>query len=97
PPHVLGGAAAAGHRREAAARRVRPAHGRARMKSAVPSRRDRVRQVLGDLHMPGALESLDAILHGVDGATLTAAEAIEQLLDVQIQLRKKRRVTRAMR
>jgi hypothetical protein len=32
--------------------------------------------MLADLHMPGALEALDAILHGVDGATLTAAEAI---------------------
>jgi hypothetical protein len=40
--------------------------------------------MLADLHMPGALEALDAILHGVDGATLTAAEAIEQLLDAQI-------------
>ena len=43
------------------------------MKSAAPSRRDRLRQMLADLHMPGALEALDAILHGVDGATLTAA------------------------
>jgi hypothetical protein len=48
------------------------------MKSAAPSRRDRLRQMLADLRMPGALEALDAILHGVDGATLTAPEAIEQ-------------------
>ena len=43
------------------------------MKIAAPSRRDRLRQMLADLHMPGALEALDAILHRVDGATLTAA------------------------
>jgi DNA replication protein DnaC len=67
------------------------------MKSAAPSRRDRLRQMLADLHMPGALEALDAILHGVDGATLTAAEAIEQLLGAQIQLRNNRRLQAAMR
>src|SRR3954471_6027419 len=67
------------------------------MKSAAPSRRDRLRQMLADLHMPGALEALDAILHGVDGATLTAAEAIEQLLHAQIQLRNNRRLQAAMR
>ena len=44
-----------------------------------------------------ALEALDAILHGVDGATLTAAEAIEQLLGAQIQLRNNRRLQAAMR
>ena len=67
------------------------------MKSTAPSRRDRLRQMLADLHMPGALEALDAILHGVDGATLTAAEAIEQLLGAQIQLRNNRRLQAAMR
>jgi DNA replication protein DnaC len=53
--------------------------------------------MLADLHMPGALEALDAILHGVDGATLTAAEAIEQLLGAQIQMRNNRRLQAAMR
>ena len=67
------------------------------MKSAAPSRRDRLRQMLADLRMPGALEALDAILHGVDGATLTAPEAIEQLLGAQIQLRNNRRLQAAMR
>jgi DNA replication protein DnaC len=51
------------------------------MRSAAPSRRDRLRHILADLHMPGALEALDAILHGVDGGALTAPEAIEQLRD----------------
>jgi hypothetical protein len=43
--------------------------------------------MLADLRMPGGLEALDAILQGVDGGTLTAADAIEQLLAAQIQLR----------
>ena len=67
------------------------------MNGPSPSRRDRLRQMLADLRMPGALEALDAILHGVDGATLTAAEAIEQLLGAQIQLRNNRRLQAAMR
>jgi DNA replication protein DnaC len=67
------------------------------MKSAAPSRRDRLRQMLADLRMPGALEALDAILSGVDGATLTGPEAIEQLLGAQIQLRNNRRLQVAMR
>ena len=67
------------------------------MKSAPLSRRDRLRHILADLRMPGALEALDAILHGVDGGTLTAPEAIEQLLAAQIQLRNNRRLQAAMR
>jgi hypothetical protein len=47
--------------------------------------------------MPGALEALDAILHGVDGGALTAPEAIEQLLSAQIQLRNNRRLQAAIR
>ena len=47
--------------------------------------RSRLRHILAALRMPGALEALDAILHGVDGGTLTAPEAIEQLLTAQIQ------------
>jgi DNA replication protein DnaC len=46
--------------------------------------------------MPGALEALDGILQGVDGGTLTAPDAIEQLLAAQIQLRNNRRL-QAMR
>jgi DNA replication protein DnaC len=67
------------------------------MKSAPLSRRDRLRHILADLRMPGALEALDAILQGVDGGTLTAPEAIEQLLTAQIQLRNNRRLQAAMR
>ena len=67
------------------------------MKPAAPSRRDRLRQMLADLRMPGALEALDAILQGVDGGALTAPDAIEQLLSAQIQLRNNRRLQAAMR
>ena len=67
------------------------------MKSPPLSRRDRLRHILADLRMPGALEALDTILQGVDGGTLTAPEALEQLLAAQIQLRNNRRLQAAMR
>ena len=38
------------------------------MKAAPLSRRDRLRQMLADLCMPGALEALDAILRDIDAA-----------------------------
>ncbi len=47
--------------------------------------------------MPGALESLDDVLTGVDGGGVTASEAIEQLLGAQIMLRNNRRLQAAMR
>ena len=62
-----------------------------------PSRRDRLRSMLADLKMPGALEALDPILQGVDGGALTAAEALEELLGAQIALRNNRRLEAAMR
>ena len=46
---------------------------------------------------PGLLEALDAVLRDVDGGTLTAPDAIEQLLMAQIQLRNNRRLQAAMR
>lgn len=67
------------------------------MKTAAPSRRDRIRSQLADLKMPGALESLDQVLSQVDGAKLGAAEAIEALLGAQISLRNNRRLQAAMR
>jgi len=67
------------------------------MKTAPLPRRDRLRQILADLRMPGVLEALDAILRNVDGGTLTAPDAIEQLLTAQIQLRNNRRLQAAMR
>ena len=62
-----------------------------------PSRRDRIRAQLADLKMSGALEALDQILSGIDGGTLGAPEAIENLLGAQISLRNNRRLQAAMR
>ena len=42
------------------------------MKTAPLSRRDRLRHLLADLRLPGSFKALDAILHCVDGGTLTA-------------------------
>jgi DNA replication protein DnaC len=64
---------------------------------APQSRRDRLRSMLADLKMPGSLEALDAILQGVDGGAITAAEAMEQVLSAQITLRNNRRLQAAMR
>ena len=62
-----------------------------------PSRRQRIAAQLADLKMPGALESLDEVLAGVDGGGFTAAEATERLLAAQIALRTGRRLATAMR
>ena len=67
------------------------------MKTPKGSRRDRLRAMLADLKMPGALEALDAILSRVDGGQVTPSEAIEELLHAQIQLRNNRRLQAAMR
>jgi hypothetical protein len=55
---------------------------------AVPSRRDRLRSMLADLKMPGALEALDGILHGIGNGALTAAEAVESLHELGFLERK---------
>jgi DNA replication protein DnaC len=67
------------------------------VKTAAPSRRDRIRSQLADLKMPGALEALDEVLSQVDGGKLAAAESIETLLGAQISLRNNRRLQAAMR
>lgn len=67
------------------------------MRGAPLSRRDRIRAQLADLKMPGALESLDEILSGIDAGAVTAAEAIERVLGAQIALRNARRLEAAMR
>ena len=61
------------------------------------SRRDRVRSKLADLKLPGALEAVDDILSRVDGGGMGAAEAIESLLDAQLELRIQRRLESAKR
>ena len=67
------------------------------MKAAAKNRRDRVRTMLADLKMPGALEAVDGILAQADSGGATASEAIEQLLNAQIVLRNNRRLQTAMR
>ena len=67
------------------------------MNAQAPARRDRLRAMLADLKMPGALEAVDGILSDADGGTISAAEAIEQLLNAQIVLRNNRRLQTAMR
>ena len=67
------------------------------MKAAAGTRRDRVRAMLADLKMPGALEAADDILAGADSGAATAGEAIELLLGAQIELRNNRRLQSAMR
>lgn len=53
--------------------------------------------MLADLKMPGALEAVDGVLSRADGGSLTAAEAIQELLGAQINLRNNRRLQAAMR
>jgi len=62
-----------------------------------PTRRDRLRAMLADLKLPGALEAIDGILQGIDSGTTTAGEALEALLTAQITLRNNRRLETAMR
>jgi hypothetical protein len=75
-----------GPSRAATGGRLHRCRGGCSTKAAAPSRRDRVRAMLADLKMPGALEALDGIGSGVDGGSLTAGEAIESLLGAQIGL-----------
>lgn len=65
--------------------------------SLAPSLRGRLRAQLADLKEPGALEALDDILRAVDGGSLLAPAAMEQLLGAQITLRNNRRLVAAMR
>jgi DNA replication protein DnaC len=67
------------------------------MKAAPTSRREQIRWMLADLKMPGALEAVDGILSKADGGSITAAEAIQELLGAQISLRNNRRLLAAMR
>jgi len=62
-----------------------------------PALRDRVRQQLADLNMPGALEALDEMLHRADSGHLAAGEAIGAVLGRHIALRNQRRLQTTMR
>ena len=67
------------------------------MRVSASNRRDRLRAMLADLKMPGALEAVDGVLAQADSGATTAGEAIEQLLNAQIALRNNRRLETAMR
>ena len=67
------------------------------MSAKAGGQRDRLRAMLADLKMPGALEAVDAVLAEVDSGSVTAAGAIERLLGAQINLRNNRRLQTAMR
>ena len=67
------------------------------MKATTASRREVIRSMLADLKMPGALEAIDGVLSKADGGSVTAAEAIQELLGAQISLRNNRRLQAAMR
>ena len=67
------------------------------MKATASDRRDRLRAMLADLKMPGALEAVDGVLAKVDSGAVTASEAIEEVLNAQIALRNNRRLQAAMR
>ena len=67
------------------------------MTATARDRRDRLRAMLADLKMPGALEAVDGVLAKVDSGAVTAGEAIEQVLGAQIALRNNRRLQAAMR
>ena len=62
------------------------------MTATARDRRDRLRAMLADLKMPGALEAVDGVLAKVDSGAVTAGEAIEQVLGAQIALRNNRRL-----
>ena len=67
------------------------------MTATASDRRDRLRAVLADLKIPGALEAVDGVLAQVDSGAVTASEAIELVLNAQIALRNNRRLQAAMR
>ena len=62
------------------------------MTATARDRRDRLRAMLADLKMPGALEAVDGVLAQVDSGTATAGEATELVLNAQIALRNDRRL-----
>ena len=66
------------------------------MTATARDRRDRLRAMLADLKMPGALEAVDGVLAKVDSGAVTAGEAIEQVLGAQIALRNTRRLQAAI-
>lgn len=55
-----------------------------------------IKNHLCDLQMPGSLEAVDGLLEQLDHGSLGPAEAMEQLLAAQVELRRQRRLASAM-
>jgi DNA replication protein DnaC len=55
-----------------------------------------IKNHLSDLQMPGSLEVVDHLLEKLDHGSLGPAEAMEQLLAAQVELRRQRRLASAM-
>jgi DNA replication protein DnaC len=55
-----------------------------------------IKNHLSDLQMPGSLEVVDYLLEKLDHGSLGPAEAMEQLLAAQVELRRQRRLASAM-
>ena len=64
---------------------------------SAPAAVEMIKAHLADLQMPGSLEVVDALMEQLDGGTISAAEALEQLLSAQVALRRERRIISAMR
>jgi DNA replication protein DnaC len=55
-----------------------------------------VKNHLADLGMPGSLEVIDALMSQLDQGALSPGEAMEKLLEAQVNLRRQRRLYSAM-
>ncbi len=64
---------------------------------SAPAAVEMIKAHLADLPMPGSPEVVDALMEQLDGGTISAAEALEQLLSAQVALRRDRRIISAMR
>jgi DNA replication protein DnaC len=51
---------------------------------------------LADLAMPGSLEVIDSLMERLDKGTMSAAEAMEQLIGAQVVLKRQRRLSIAL-
>ena len=67
------------------------------MSAVTMTRRERIRAKPADLKLPGALEVVDEILARADGGALSVANAFEELLDAQLELRIRRRLESVQR
>ena len=77
PPRCRAGPPARARHHRGGAPVVAGLRGGGGMTATASDRRDRLRAMLADLKMPGALEAVDGVLAQVDSGAVTAGEAIE--------------------